>query len=87
MLSVSYFTASWCGPCKVFGPALLEFAAQNNLVVEKIDVDSHGDVAMSHDIMSIPTTIWFKDGKPVKTIVGAKSTPDLAKILREVESA
>ena len=87
MLSISYFTASWCGPCRVFGPTLLAFAGQKGIVVEKIDVDSNSGFAASHDVMSIPTTIWYKDGKPVKTVVGAKSAGDLDKIVNELESA
>ena len=86
MLSVDYFTAGWCVPCRTFGPALMEFAANNGLAVEKIDVDAHGDRAQALDIMSIPTTVWREDGEIRKIVVGPRSDEELASIVAELKN-
>ncbi len=59
MLTVHYFTAPWCGPCKAFGPRLEKFAAENQIAVIKHNVDEEQGAVQEHGIQSIPTTIWF----------------------------
>jgi thioredoxin 1 len=68
------FWAAWCGPCKMVAPVLDEIAGENKekLTVAKLDIDANPSTARDYQVMSIPTMILFKDGKPVKQIVGAK---------------
>ena len=68
------FWAEWCGPCKMIAPILEEIAGEQGeaLQVAKLNVDEAGDIARRFEVMSIPTLILFKDGEPVKRIVGAK---------------
>lgn len=66
------FWADWCGPCKMLSPLVEQLAEENNelLQVVKMDVDANNETAGQFNIMSIPTLILFKDGAPVKQLVG-----------------
>ncbi|GAA2546925.1 thioredoxin [Mycolicibacterium diernhoferi] len=77
------FWATWCGPCKMIAPVLEEIAAEKagELKVVKLDVDANPATARDFQVVSIPTLILFKDGQPVKRIVGAKGK---AALLREI---
>lgn len=68
------FWADWCGPCKAIAPILDEIADEQvgNIKIAKLNVDDAPNTARQYEVMSIPTMIVFKDGKPVKKIVGAK---------------
>ena len=80
------FWAEWCGPCKMVAPVLEEIAGENSekLTVAKLDIDANPAAARDFQVMSIPTMILFKDGKPIKTIVGAKGKAALLKDLADV---
>lgn len=66
------FWATWCGPCKMMAPVLEELASDydGKLTVAKLDVDQNPQTAAQFGIMSIPTMIVFKEGQPVKQLVG-----------------
>jgi len=68
------FWAEWCGPCKMIAPILEEIAEEksDSLRIAKLNVDEAQAVARRYEVMSIPTLILFKDGEPVKRLVGAK---------------
>ena len=80
------FWATWCGPCKMVAPVLEEIASErgDQLTVAKLDVDANPETAQNFQVVSIPTMILFKDGQPVKRIVGAKGK---AALLRELSDA
>ena len=80
------FWAAWCGPCKMVAPVLEEIATERagQLTIAKLDVDANPETARDFQVVSIPTMILFKDGQPVKRIVGAKGK---AALLRELSDA
>ena len=80
------FWATWCGPCKMIAPVLEEIAKEKagTLTVAKVDVDSNPSAARDFQVVSIPTLILFKGGKPVKRIVGAKGKAALLRELADV---
>ena len=59
------FWATWCGPCKMLGPVIEQLAEEleGKIPVGKLDVDECREVAMEYGVMSIPTIIFFKNGK------------------------
>ena len=65
------FWAPWCGPCKMFGPI---FESVEKEVTDKkfykVNVDENEEICKQYGVMSIPTTIIFKDGKEIKKNVG-----------------
>ncbi len=78
------FYADWCGPCKRMLPVVDalagELAGQAKIV--KLNVDESPQTAGRYNVMSIPTFIVFRDGKPVQQKVGGMSKEELAGLLR-----
>lgn len=68
------FWAPWCGPCKMVSPIIEELAKEYNgkVVVGKLNVDDNQETAGQYSVMSIPTVMIFKNGKPVQSLVGAQ---------------
>ena len=66
------FWASWCGPCRALGPTVEAVGKEleDRMNVYKCNVDEEESLATRFHIVSIPTLILFKDGKPVHTLVG-----------------
>jgi len=73
------FWATWCGPCQVVAPVLDQLADEyaGKARVAKLDVDSNQRTAMRFNVRSIPSILFFKDGRHVDTVVGAVPKPVL----------
>jgi thioredoxin 1 len=71
---ILYFTAAWCGPCKVFSPVLDQIsehpAFAGKVHFAKLDVDEHTDLAQELKILSIPTLMLYHCGRFSKVMTG-----------------
>lgn len=79
------FWAEWCGPCQMMLPILADFETEmwDKLKVWKVNVDEVPSIAQQFRIMSIPTLIVFKDGKPVEQMVWVKQKEELKTIVQK----
>lgn len=81
------FWAPWCGPCRMISPIIEELGIeyQDKAKICKINTDEEQDLAIEYDIRSIPTILFFKDGKKVNQILGvvtkAKLKEELDKLI------
>lgn len=68
------FWAPWCGPCRMVTPIVHELEKEyaGKLKVLEMNVDENPQIASNFNIMSIPTLMIFKNGNPVKSIIGAQ---------------
>ena len=84
-LAMVDFWAEWCGPCRMVAPVVKQLASEyeGRLKVGKLDVDSNQQTAMRFNIRSIPSILFFKDGKHVDTVVGAVPKPMLERKIEE----
>ena len=76
------FWASWCGPCRMLGPVIEQLDNQYpDVVVGKVNVDDEQELAMRCGVMSIPTVIFFKDGKEIDRKVGVMPLEAFVQVL------
>lgn len=77
------FWASWCGPCKMLAPTVAQIAEEysGKIKVGKVNVDEEESLSREYGIVSIPTVILFKNGKPKKTSIGLVPKETLVSML------
>lgn len=84
-LALVDFWAAWCGPCRMVAPIVEQLADEyeGKLKVTKLDVDANQRTAARFNIRSIPSILFFKDGRHVDTVVGAVPKPHLEQKIQE----
>ncbi|MCX5206499.1 thioredoxin [Streptomyces sp. NBC_00237] len=80
------FTAAWCGPCRQLAPVLSAIAEEERgrLKVVQLDVDANQETTVAYGVLSMPTLMVFRDGEPVKAMVGARPKRRLLAELAEL---
>jgi len=79
------FWAPWCGPCKMIAPAVDEMAREyaHKMKIGKVDVDSNPKTPSHYGVMSIPTLLFFKNGKVLEQLAGALNKAELKRKIEE----
>ncbi len=78
------FWAAWCGPCKMQGTILDNLAkeiTEDQAKICKVNVDEEGQLAATFGVQSIPTLLFYKDGKVVDKAVGVRDANALKSAL------
>ncbi len=79
------FWAPWCGPCKMVAPIVRQLAREyaGKVAFGKLNTDENPKTSMKFRVMSIPTLMLFRQGKPVDIIVGAAPRPKVEAMIRK----
>jgi thioredoxin len=75
--------ASWCGPCRMVAPIMDQLASEyaGRIKIAKLNTDDNPDIASQYGIQSIPTLLFFKNGKQVNKLIGALPKREIEKHL------
>lgn len=80
------FYADWCGPCKIMAPHFDKASSKiSGVKFAKLNVDGSQDIAQRYGIMSIPTTIAFKNGQAVDMRTGALNEAEILKLAEKAK--
>lgn len=83
MKKLIYFSAPWCGPCKMFG-SVMDRVSQSGIPVEKINVDTAPAVAAAYNVRSVPTVVLVNSsGNEISRFVGAKSENQVKELFNQ----
>ena len=80
---VLYFTATWCGPCKMFKPTVQAVSAETGVGINYIDVDQQKDLAQKYNVSSVPTIIVENGGNVDNRNSGVMSKPQLTQVMSQ----
>lgn len=80
---ILYFTAEWCGPCKMFKPTVQAVSAEIGVSINYIDVDQQKDLTQRYGISSVPTIIVENGGNVVYRNSGVMSKPQLTQVFSQ----
>jgi len=78
--------APWCGPCRMVAPVLEQLASgyAGRIKIAKLNVDENPQTSASYAIRSIPTMLFFKEGKMISSMVGAQPREEIERRLQSI---
>jgi thioredoxin 1 len=89
-LEVIDFYAEWCGPCKAMAPAFESLKSEypegndRGVVITKLNVDEHQEVAQKYSVRNIPTLVYLKDGVEVHRVSGMQTKSAMDTKIKEI---
>ena len=86
-LVVVDFFATWCAPCQMLAPVLIELEKKYGDEVEfyKVNIDESEDAAIRYGVSSVPTLIFFKNGEEIDGQVGFADEDELSNWIEEMK--
>lgn len=80
------FWATWCAPCRMIAPIVEEIAREydGKIKVCKLDVDNNPNTAINYGVRSIPTLLYFKNGKLISSTIGAVGKSKIVEELKKL---
>jgi thioredoxin 1 len=82
--SIVDFYADWCGPCKIMAPAFEKASMKvKDVKFAKINVDGNQEIARKYGVLSVPTTILFKNGNVKDMHTGTLSENEILKLVEK----
>ena len=85
-IKLLYFSATWCGPCKMFKPVIEQFKQnQTDCDVQYIDIDENEELSKQYKIRAVPTCVILKNDKEVSRFSGAKGISYIESLVDEAK--
>lgn len=85
-ITLYYFSAKWCGPCKGLAPVVEELSKElTSIQFVKVDTDENPEIIQQFGVQSVPTLVMVKDGQEVARIKGALPKPALKSWIKSFE--
>ncbi|CAN2390152.1 Thioredoxin [Pristimantis euphronides] len=80
------FHAQWCGPCKMLGTRLEKMVSkqQGKVLMAKVDIDDHADLALEYQVSAVPTVVAMKNGSVIDQFVGIIGEDELEAFLKKL---
>jgi|LakMenE01Jun11ns_1017448.scaffolds.fasta_scaffold9953273_6 thioredoxin 1 len=86
-VSILYFSAVWCGPCKMLKPIMEEISKEmsDNIDIHYIDLNDNIELAGKYQIMSVPSLLFIKEGEIKNKIVGVQTKTNIVNAINNIQ--